>query len=140
MSIRTELREQLHRNKEEARRRAAEENEKKEREITLEARDLIENFITPKFMQIAARKPYSENLTVVICCKDPQLSREASYYYSDIDQLEEHNLLPCNNKGKEYSKEAIMRASDIAGSYDIWSKHGQLYDTVYAEFSLDLNS
>lgn len=99
MSIKTELKAKLQKNKEN--------HQKKERDIQSEARRFIEEFIIPKFREISDKEQTSDypyiTFTNNIGCW---------YYTSSIDKWE-------NRKDSEYDYEVVSMAVELAEEFDI---------------------
>lgn len=99
MSIKTELKAKLQKNKEN--------HQKKERDIQSEARRFIEEFIIPKFREISDKEQTSDYLYITFTN-----NIGCWYYTSSIDKWE-------NRKDSEYDYEVVSMAVELAEEFDI---------------------
>ena len=100
MTIKEELREKL--------RQAKAKQWADEQAVEEEARKMIDEFIIPKFRQIATEKPAAEYLFIeMFDCLDSKW-----FYTSNIDTCEEMKLIP-------YDRDVIFAATNLAKKQDI---------------------
>ena len=119
MSIRTELKEKLH--------KVTKKQAEEERRLELEAIKMIEEFVIPKFRKIADVQPTSSVLRI-----DFHNNIGGFNYTSDIDNWN-------NRKRSPYDFYVVLRAVKIAPRYDIEGEitdDGSCGDTL--SFILDL--
>ncbi|MCI8362300.1 MAG: hypothetical protein HFJ41_04085 [Clostridia bacterium] len=102
MTIKEELKEQL--------KQAKAKQSETERDLEAEAKVMIEEFLIPKFREIAKTYPLNSLLYV-----DFNSNIGCWYYTSNIDGLE-------GRKKSSYDYKVVSKAIDIANEYDIEAK------------------